>query len=1124
MTGSVDPIVRDIEAVSASPLFDADWYCREYPDVALLDVGPAEHFVRYGARMGRDPGPRFSTLYYLERYPDVAAAKANPLVHYIRYGGREGRATQPGSPGAVTAMGVDVVVPVFNARADVERCLESLRLRQDGCRLRALVVNDGSDRDTSDWLRGYCAQHDGFELIEHGSNLGYTRAVNTGLRASDAAFVVTLNSDTVVTHGWLKGMLRCMASGANVGIVGPMSNAASWQNVPELLDADGAFAVNALPGGMSPDAMAGIVAKASLRLYPRVPFVNGFCFMIRRDVIDTIGYMDEKAFPVGYGEENDFCIRAADAGFELAVADDAYVFHAKSKSFGHERRKELSRQGSEALKAKHSPAKVAALVARIKQTSVMDGVRGRIRSVLLGEQERPPADIASMRILFLLPVRGGGGGAHSVVQEAVAMRRLGVDARVAVRDDHADGFRSQYSDIADIGEVLVPFRPQRLPEVADGYDVVVATIYSSMRMVEDIVREHPHILPVYYVQDYEPLFFSEGSHNRQVALDSYTLVPTAVLFAKTHWLVNEVARHHGLLVHKVEPSLDHEVYRPLPRVDGACVRLAAMIRPATPRRGAARTLRVLSRVAAENPGRVELAFFGCTDAELEGPLPACGYRNHGVLARPGVAALLAASDVFVDLSDYQAFGRTALEAMACGSTAMVPACGGADEYAIDGVNAMVVESTDEDECVRRLNEVVRSPDVLARMRHAALSTASRYSVHRAAVSELSLLSLQLSRYRAAHPKPEKPRLVVIPSVRKDGQTPTGSAWVRCLLPYQSKPVREVWSIAVGSRRNLPAPGSADVALLQRDASGIDPGEVERWITDWKAHGGRLVYEVDDDLLDGEGLRRRGYSGDTGVLAGAVRHIASNADLVTVSTAPLADRFGELNRNIHVVPNRLDSATWRLGQPDLRRGCEARADTVRIGYIGTPTHDADLALIAEAMRRIQREYGERVSIEVIGGFEHARPTFGTRIGLPRRNDYPSFVNWLFERVNWDIGLLPLAEDAFNASKSHLKFIEYGALGLAVVCSDRASYRGVARNGENALVVPDDEQAWYDAVRLLVEDAALRRRLSSEARSMVASEHTIEHGSSQYLDVLSASLAGDASALAVGASPLKAGMTA
>ena len=57
--------------------------------------------------------------------------------------------------------------------------------------------------------------------------------------------------------------------------------------------------------------------------------------------------MDEENFPIGYGEENDYCIRAADAGFTLAIADDAYVFHAKSKSFGHSRRKELSKQGAD---------------------------------------------------------------------------------------------------------------------------------------------------------------------------------------------------------------------------------------------------------------------------------------------------------------------------------------------------------------------------------------------------------------------------------------------------------------------------------------------------------------------------------------------------------------------------------------------------------------------------------------------------------------------------------------------------------------------------------------------------------------------------------------------------------
>lgn len=71
------------------------------------------------------------------------------------------------------------------------------------------------------------------------------------------------------------------------------------------------------------------------------------------NLLDEIGLLDEIAFPVGYGEENDMCARAVKAGYTLMIADDTYVFHAKSKSFGHEKRKVLAKQGSIALKQKH---------------------------------------------------------------------------------------------------------------------------------------------------------------------------------------------------------------------------------------------------------------------------------------------------------------------------------------------------------------------------------------------------------------------------------------------------------------------------------------------------------------------------------------------------------------------------------------------------------------------------------------------------------------------------------------------------------------------------------------------------------------------------------------------------
>lgn len=82
---------RHIELLSASELFDGDWYLAAYPDVAASGINPARHYLRFGAEEGRDPGPRFSTSQYLERYPDVVRAGMNPLLHYLKFGLEERR-------------------------------------------------------------------------------------------------------------------------------------------------------------------------------------------------------------------------------------------------------------------------------------------------------------------------------------------------------------------------------------------------------------------------------------------------------------------------------------------------------------------------------------------------------------------------------------------------------------------------------------------------------------------------------------------------------------------------------------------------------------------------------------------------------------------------------------------------------------------------------------------------------------------------------------------------------------------------------------------------------------------------------------------------------------------------
>ena len=83
---------RNVDLLGRSGLFDREWYLKQYPDVAALKIDPIRHYLRYGAKEGRDPSPRFSTWGYVDTYPDVTESGMNPFVHYVQFGLSEGRA------------------------------------------------------------------------------------------------------------------------------------------------------------------------------------------------------------------------------------------------------------------------------------------------------------------------------------------------------------------------------------------------------------------------------------------------------------------------------------------------------------------------------------------------------------------------------------------------------------------------------------------------------------------------------------------------------------------------------------------------------------------------------------------------------------------------------------------------------------------------------------------------------------------------------------------------------------------------------------------------------------------------------------------------------------------------
>lgn len=279
---------------------------------------------------------------------------------------------------------VDIVICVYNAIEETLGCLESI-YRNTTIPHTVTIVDDSSGETTREQLRRYVQGKPWIRLFENEKNLGYTKSANIGLSCSTAEWVVLLNSDTIVTPGWLEGMFEVVKARPKAAMVGPLSNAASWQSVPELHDVKGGWSSNPLPEGFRPDDIARLVGELSPKQFPEATLLNGFCTLMRREVIEEIGYLDEVAFPMGYGEENDLCLRVRKAGYTLAVADHVYVYHVKSASFGSARRSELSKRGTAQLALKHPDVDMKAVQREMAELTSLMELRKKLRRKLRPE-------------------------------------------------------------------------------------------------------------------------------------------------------------------------------------------------------------------------------------------------------------------------------------------------------------------------------------------------------------------------------------------------------------------------------------------------------------------------------------------------------------------------------------------------------------------------------------------------------------------------------------------------------------------------------------------------------------------------------------------------------------------
>ena len=990
---------------------------------------------------------------------------------------------------------VDVIVPVYRGLDYSRSCIESVMSAKCLTRYRLVIIDDCSPEPLLVEYLNSLQESDRLIILRNAVNFGFVGTVNRGMMLSDND-VILLNSDTEVSDGWLDKLVwHAYFNNKKVGTVTPFSNNATICSYPTI------YGVRSLPPGESLSTINAAFIQANSRCSVEIPTAVGFCMYIRRSCLNEVGSFDEESFGKGYGEENDFCMRATSYGWKHLLAADTYVYHAGEVSFqensapGKIKSMEILRSrypyyekiiSEHVILGEADPFRTAATASRFKLSK--KPVVLIIGHALGGGTEKHWVELAekfseTAHFIVLKPVLGSAS--H------VCLSSVNVNDSINIKVDVKINFEFLRSFIRSCGVTRIHIHhlmglPESIHELVRAlglpFDFTAHDYFTICPRVNVAIDGRycgepnsgacNHCISNGYPQGAHDIYFWRQQF-------SWVFQDAERVICPSGDVASRVINYHPSAKCVVWP---HEVLKPtgfniVPVANGEPLRIA-IIGWLAPHKGLALVSKFVKYIS-ENKLEFRVRLIGSSSSMI---MESGFYSESGEYNDSDLQSLVDDFNphvIWFTSTWPETYSYTLSAAILSGRPLLTPNIGAFPERVSDNPWAWTYRWNSEPiEIAEKLNSIREKVCCSLACQGEFWNNFQTKDIY----FEDYLKSSGDDRATVFDLRSDEARSAVVVVETYSG-VPSPCAYIRILLPLLECQFTHPVIIRV-VKPSEACSFIADMVVTHRVA--LTGGDIDNIVSHCQRYQIPLVYDLDDDLVgiaESEHPEKDYYSS----FVQGIKKLLIHANVVRVSTKNLADRVSLYSHSVKVVPNALSSNVWGIN-------CFVNnvtvGGTVSILYMGTQTHQSDLELVIPALREIKKMFGRRVDIVIIG--VTANRDFGNDfefLDVPScaSSSYPAFVTWLRTVKIFDIGIAPLVASDFNSGKSAIKFFDYSALGLASICSDVPAYRDVVVDGVNGLLVRDD--GWEPALIRLIEDRDCRRQLAEASFDFISKNFTI-----------------------------------